>query len=98
MQFPIVRFSKENPNWEKALEGKWGGLGEEWGYFGLLKNILLVVLYKGANVSDYQLPEVYDGFLVCSDGTMLPIVDSKLNAALGEDVSAQGILKLTKDN
>lgn len=97
-QVQIVRFSKENPNWEKALEGKYGKLGESWGSVTIVKNLVHVVAYKGAKVTDYQLPTVYDGFLICSDGNMIPVENSKFTLDLGESVSAQGILQLTKDN
>lgn len=94
----LVRFSVQNPNWEKALEGKFGKLGEDWGSITVVKNILYVVAYKGAKVTDYVLPEVYDGFLMCSDGTVVPVNDSKFTLDLPEAVSAMGILQLKKDN
>lgn len=94
----LVRFSVQNPNWEKALEGKYGKLGEDWGSITVVKNILYVVAYKGAKVTDYVLPEVYDGFLMCSDGTVVPVNDSKFTLDLPEAVSAMGILQLKKDN
>ncbi len=97
-QVQIVRFSQENPNWEKALEGKYGKLGESWGSVTIVKNLVHVVAYKGAKVTDYHLPTVYDGFLICSDGNMIPVENSKFTLDLGESVSAQGILQLTKDN
>lgn len=94
----LVRFSVQNPNWEKALEGKFGKLGEDWGSITVIKNILYVVAYKGAKVTDYVLPEVYDGFLMCSNGTVVPVNDSKFTLDLPEAVSAMGILQLRKDN
>ena len=94
----LVRFSVQNPNWEKALEGKYGKLGEDWGSITVVKNILYVVAYKGAKVTDYVLPEVYDGFLMCSNGTVVPVNDSKFTLDLPEAVSAMGILQLRKDN
>ena len=94
----LVRFSVQNPNWEKALEGKFGKLGEDWGSITVIKNILYVIAYKGAKVTDYVLPEVYDGFLMCSDGTVVPVNDSKFTLDLPEAVSAMGILQLRKDN
>lgn len=94
----MVRFSKENPNWEKALEGKYGYDGQTWGSVTVVKNLAIVVAYAGAKVTDYKLPEVYDGFLICSDGTMAPVLDSKFTLDLGSGVCAQGILKLKKDN
>jgi hypothetical protein len=97
-QVQIVRFSKENPNWEKGLEGKYGSLGEKWGKVTVIKNTVFVVAYKGAKVSGYKLPEVYDGFLICSDGNRIEVTDSTFSLDLGDNVSAQGILQLTKDN
>lgn len=94
----LVRFSVQNPNWEKALEGKFGKLGEDWGSITVVKNILYVVAYKGAKVTDYVLPEVYDGFLMCSNGTIVPVNESKFTLDLPEAVSAMGILQLRKDN
>lgn len=96
-QVQIVRFSKENPNWEKALEGKYGKLGESWGSVTIIKNLVHVIAYNGAKVT-YKLPEVYDGFLICSDGTTVPVTDSTFTLDLGDGVSAQGMLQLTKDN
>ena len=49
-------------------------------------------------MGDYPLPEVYDGFLICSDGTTVPVTNSTLNLALAPTVSAQGVLKLRRDN
>jgi len=95
-QVKIVRYSEENPNGE-ALKGKWGQLGDSWGVITVVKNLLIVVAFKGATV-DTELPEVYDGFLICSDGTTVPVNDSKLNLALAPEISAQGVLKLRRDN
>lgn len=93
----IVRYDETNKN-QEALKGKWGIIGENWGCVSLLKNMVLVVLYKGASVTDYVLPTVYDGFLMCSDGSIVPVNDSKFSCSLGSDVSGFGVLKLTKDN
>lgn len=93
----LVRYSQENPNPE-AMKGKWGTVGEEWGKVTVMKNVVCVIAYKGANVVEYKLPTVYDGFLICSDGTTVPVNDSTLTLSLGENVSAQGMLQLTKDN
>lgn len=94
----LIRFSEQNPNWQKALEGKYGKMGETWGSVTVVKNLLFVVAYKGATVSNYVLPEVYDGFLICSNGTTVPVTNSTINLHLGANVSAQGVLQLTKDN
>lgn len=93
----LIRYSQENPNTE-ALKGKYGYDGQTWGSVTITKNVAQVIAYKGAKVVDYVLPEVYDGFLICSDGTIVPVNDSKFSLDLDTDVSAQGILKLTKDN
>lgn len=93
----LVRFSPENPNLE-GVKGCYGVLGETWGKVTVIKNVVNIVAYKGAKVDKFVLPEVYDGFLICSDGTTVQINDSTLTLNLAEDVSAQGILQLKKDN
>lgn len=93
----LVRYSQENQNIE-ALKGKYGSLGEDWGYTTVIKNLLFIIAFPGATVTDYELPEVYDGFLFCSDGSTVQITDSTLNLTLEPNVSAQGILKLRRDN
>ena len=93
----LVRFSPENPNTE-AIKGKFGVVGETWGKITVIKNVVFIIAYKGAKVSDYVLPECYDGFVQCSDGSVVQINDSTLTLNLAEDVSAQGILQLKKDN
>lgn len=95
-QVKLVRYSEENPN-DEALKGKWGQLGNDWGCITVVKNVLYIVAYKGASV-DVKLPEVYDGFVQCSDGTTVAVDDSTLHLALADNVSAMGILKLKKDN
>ena len=93
----IVRYSEENPN-DEALKGKWGTLGETWGAVVIVKNVVIVILYPNATVSDYTLPSVYDGAIVCSDGSAVPVIDSKFSCSLQSGVSGFGVLKLTKDN
>ena len=93
----LVRFSPENPNTE-ALKGKYGGLGETWGKITVIKNVVFIIAYKGAKVSDYVLPECYDGFVQCSDGSVVQINDSKLSLDLGPEVTAHGFLQLRADN
>ena len=93
----LVRYSPENPN-DEALKGKFGVAGETWGKVTVIKNVVNIIAYKGAKVERCVLPEVYDGFLICSDGTTVQINDSTLTLSLAEDVSAQGILQLKKDN
>ena len=96
-QIKLIRYSEENKNVE-ALKGKWGNLGTEWGYVTAVKNLLFVIVYADAQINEYKLPEVYDGFLICSDGTTVPVTDSTINLSLADGVSAQGVLKLKKDN
>lgn len=96
-ELKLIRYSKENPNIE-ALKGKFGYDGQTWGSVTVVKNVAQVIAYKGAKVTDYVLPEVYDGFLICSNGAIVPVNDSRFSLDLDADVSAQGILKLTKDN
>lgn len=93
----IVRYSPENQNLE-ALKGRYGALGEDWGHTTVIKNLLFVIAFPGATVANYELPECYDGFLICSDGSTVQIENSKLNLALAPEVSAQGVLKLRRDN
>ena len=93
----LVRYSEQNQNVE-ALKGKYGVEGEEWGCVTVIKNVVFVVAYKGAKVVDYVLPEVYDGFLICSDGTTVPVENSRLSLDLGSTVSAQGFLQLRAVN
>lgn len=93
----LIRYSHENPNIE-ALKGKYGYLGETWGSITVFKNLLLIVANKGAKVENYQLPEVYDGFLIATDGSIIRIENSILNLDLGASECAQGTLKLVKDN
>lgn len=94
----LVRFSKENPNWEKALEGKYGYDGQQKFTLTVIKNVLYVVAMKGCKVSDYPLPTVYDGFMQCSDGTQVPVTGSRLSLNLGDAVSAFGVFQLTALN
>lgn len=93
----LVRYSPENPNTE-ALKGKFGVVGETWGKVTVIKNVVFVVAYKGANVDKFMLPEVYDGFLQCSDGSCVQINNSTLTLNLADGVTAHGILQLKADN
>ena len=96
-EMKLIRYSQENQNIE-ALKGKYGYLGETWGSVTVFKNVLLVVANRGAKVLDYQLPEVYDGFLLTNEGNTINVTNSKLNLDLGASECAQGVLKLVKDN
>lgn len=93
----LVRYSPENQNPE-AQKGKWGSVGEQWGKITVVKNVVCVIAYKGAKVSGYAIPTVYDGFLQCSDGTTIPVTDSRVSLDLDGEVSAFGLLQLKADN
>ena len=95
--FKLIRYSQENPNIE-ALKGKYGYLGESWGSVTVFKNVLLIVANRGAQVQNFPLPEVYDGFLITTGGNVVRVNNSTLNLSLGTDECAQGVLKLVKDN
>ena len=94
----LIRYSQENRNAAEAFKGKWGFEGMENMCVTVIKNLVFVNAHKGAKVSGYRLPEVYDGFLVCSDGSTVQINDSTINLDLAPNVSAQGVLKLLSDN
>lgn len=94
----LIRYSQENRNAAEAFKGKWGFEGMETMCVTVIKNLVFVNAHKGAKVSGYKLPEVYDGFLICSDGSMVEVNDSTINLSLSDNVSAQGVLKLLSDN
>lgn len=94
----LIRYSQENRNADEAFKGKWGFEGIETMCVTVIKNLVFVNAHNGAKVSGYKLPEVYDGFLVCSDGSMVEVNDSTINLSLPDNVSAQGVLKLLSDN
>lgn len=94
----LIRYSQENRNAAEAFKGKWGFEGMETMCVTIIKNLVFVNAHKGAKVTGYRLPEVYDGFLVCSDGSTVEVNDSTINLSLADNVSAQGVLKLLSDN
>lgn len=94
----LIRYSQENRNAAEAFKGKWGFEGMETMCVTVIKNLVFVNAHKGAKVSGYRLPEVYDGFLICSDGSTVQINDSTIKLDLAPNVSAQGVLKLLSDN
>lgn len=94
----LIRYSQENRNSAEAFKGKWGFEGMETMCVTVMKNLVFVNAHKGAKVTGYRLPEVYDGFLICSDGSTVEVNDSTINLSLADNVSAQGVLKLLSDN
>lgn len=97
MDIKVIRYDESNQNIE-ALKGQWGQVGDKKGSFTVVKNLLFVNLYSGAVYNNEKLPSVYDGFLTCSDGTIIEVKNSILNAKLDKGVTAFGVLVLQKWN
>ena len=97
MDIKVIRYDESNQNIE-ALKGQWGQYGDKKGSFTVVKNLLFVNLYSGAVYKNEKLPSVYDGFLTCSDGTIIEVKNSVLNAKLDKGVTAFGVLVLQKWN
>ena len=97
MDIKVIRYDESNQNIE-ALKGQWGQYGDKKGSFTVDKNLLFVNLYSGAVYNNEKLPSVYDGFLTCSDGTIIEVKNSILNAKLDKGVTAFGVLVLQKWN
>ena len=93
-----VRLSEDNQNLYEAVKGQWGQLGDKNAVFTIVKNLLVVNLLDGARYTDTKLPEVYDGFVQCSDGTRIQIKDSTLTCSLPSGVNGFGVLVLKKWN
>lgn len=97
MDIKVIRYDESNQNIE-ALKGQWGQYGDKKGSFTVVKNLLFVNLYSGAVYQNEKLPTVYDGFLTCSDGTIIEVKNSILNVKLDKGVTAFGVLVLQKWN
>lgn len=97
MDIKVIRYDESNQNIE-ALKGQWAQVGDKKGSFTVVKNLLFVNLYSGAVYNNEKLPSVYDGFLTCSDGTIIEVKNSILNAKLDKGVTAFGVLVLQKWN
>lgn len=93
----IIRYDESNKNLE-ALKGQYGQLGDGKAVFTVIKNLLFVNLLGGAKYDNLKLPTVYDGFIQCSNGTIIQIKDSILTCNLSNDVNGFGILVLEKWN
>ena len=91
----IVRWDEYNQNTE-ALKGQWAQYSDGKGIFTIIKNILFITLLPNTNYEDLVLPQCHDGFLNCSDGTIIEIKDSKLTCSLDNTTTAQGQLVLKK--
>lgn len=93
----IIRYDESNKNLE-ALKGQYGQLGDGKAVFTVIKNLLFINLFGGAKYDNLKLPTVYDGFIQCSDGTIIQIKDSILTCNLANDVNGFGVLVLEKWN
>ena len=90
----LVRLSEENKNYYEALKGFYGNVGESTCSVTVIKSIVIVNLFKGATITDYILPEVYDGMISCSDGSIIEVTNSKFTCRLGQNVTGFGVLKM----
>ena len=93
----IIRYDESNKNLE-ALKGQYGQFGDGKAVFTVIKNLLFVNLFGGAKYYNLKLPTVYDGFIPCSDGTIIQIKDSILTCNIANDVNGFGVLVLEKWN
>lgn len=97
IELKIVRYDESNKNIE-ALKGQYGQLGQKNATFTVIKNLLIVNLLNGAKYDDVKLPEVYPGFIQCSNGTRIAVTDSILTCSLASNVNGFGIFVLKKWN
>lgn len=93
----IIRFDDSNQNIE-ALKGQWAQCSDGKGIFTIIKNILFISLLPNAVYKDLVLPQCHDGFLICSNNSIIQIKDSKLTCSLDNTMTAQGQLVLKKWN
>ena len=93
----IIRYDETNNNLE-ALKGQYGQFGDGKAVFTVIKNLLFVNLLGGAKYDNLKLPTVYDGFIQCSNGTIIQIKDSILTCNLANDINGFGVLVLEKWN
>lgn len=94
-QLKIVRWDEYNQNTE-ALKGQWAQYSDGKGVFTIVKNVLFITLLPNTKYEDLVLPQCHDGFLICSDGTRIPVKDSKLSCSLDSTMTAQGQLILKR--
>lgn len=93
LELKLIRYDESNENFE-AIKGKYGQRGEQKAVFTVIKNLLIINLENGADYTDLKLPEIYDGFVMCSNGTRIAVRNSTLNCHLGDDVNGFGIFVL----
>lgn len=97
LELKVIRFDESNENVE-ALKGKYGQYSDGKAVFTLVKNILFINLLPGAKYDSLQLPECYDCFIQCSNGSRIQIKNSILTCELPAGVSGFGQLVLKKWN
>lgn len=93
----LIRYSEENENVE-ALKGKYGQYADQYASFTIIKNLLIVNLFNGAKYDNVKLPDCYDGFIQCSNGSRIQVKGSTLTCSLASDINGFGILTLKKWN
>ena len=93
----VIRYDSTNENIE-ALKGQYGQVGLKSAVFTIVKNVLIINLLNGAKLDEIKLPECYDGFIQCSNGTRVQVKDSILTCSLPSNVNGFGILTLKKWN
>jgi hypothetical protein len=97
LELKVIRYDESNENIE-AIKGKYGQYSDGKAVFTLVKNILFINLLPGAKYDSLQLPECYDGFIQCSNGSRIQIKNSILTCELPAGVSGFGQLVLKKWN
>ena len=97
LDLKVIRYDESNLNIE-AIKGTYGQYGDKNAVFTVVKNLLVINLMPDAKYTDLKLPSVYDGFIQCSDGSIIQVKDSTLTCSLGSDVNGFGILVLKKWN
>ena len=93
----VIRYDSTNENVE-ALKGQYGQVGLKSAVFTIVKNVLIINLLNGAKLNEVKLPECYDGFVQCSNGTRVQVKDSTLTCSLPSEVNGFGILTLKRWN
>ena len=97
LDIKVIRYDSTNENVE-ALKGQYGQIGLKSAVFTIVKNVLIINLLNGAKLDEVKLPECYDGFVQCSNGTRVQVKDSTLTCALPSEVNGFGILTLKRWN
>ena len=97
LDIKVIRYDSTNENVE-ALKGQYGQIGLKSATFTIVKNVLIINLLDGAKLDEIKLPECYDGFVQCSNGTRVQVKDSTLTCSLPSNVNGFGILVLKKWN